>query len=70
MSIKKYTLSREVIAGLTTFFTLSYIIIVNPQVMASSGTGMTIAGNTNSHCFNFFSYDFNCWSLHKAPFML
>lgn len=44
MSIKKNTLSREVIAGLTTFFTMSYIIIVNPQVMASSGTGMTIAG--------------------------
>ncbi len=44
MNIKKNTLSREVIAGLTTFFTMSYIIIVNPQVMASSGTGMTISG--------------------------
>lgn len=45
MNTKKKHLSKEVIAGLTTFFTMSYIVIVNPQVMSSSGTGMSVAGS-------------------------
>jgi len=31
------TLGREVMAGLTTFITMAYIIFVNPQMMAASG---------------------------------
>ena len=31
------TLSREVIAGLTTFFAMAYIIVVNPGVLSASG---------------------------------
>ena len=31
------TLGREVIAGLTTFFTMSYIIVVNPAVLKTAG---------------------------------
>jgi AGZA family xanthine/uracil permease-like MFS transporter len=31
------TLSREVIAGLTTFTTMSYIVVVNPAILSSAG---------------------------------
>ncbi len=31
------TLSREVIAGLTTFTTMSYIVVVNPAILAAAG---------------------------------
>ena len=31
------TVSTEIMAGLTTFFAMSYIIIVNPQILSSTG---------------------------------
>jgi AGZA family xanthine/uracil permease-like MFS transporter len=31
------TLRRELLAGVTTFVTMAYIIFVNPQMMASAG---------------------------------
>src|ERR1700720_4777328 len=31
------TFSREVIAGLTTFTTMSYIVVVNPAILANAG---------------------------------
>ena len=31
------TVSREIIAGITTFFTMAYIIFVNPEMLAQSG---------------------------------
>src|ERR1051326_2095171 len=31
------TLSREVIAGLTTFTTMAYIVVVNPAILSSAG---------------------------------
>lgn len=33
----KTTLSREVIAGLTTFTTMSYIVVVNPAILSAAG---------------------------------
>lgn len=36
--------AREVLAGLTTFFTMSYIVIVNPLILSSPGTGMSFSG--------------------------
>jgi adenine/guanine/hypoxanthine permease len=33
-----------VIGGITTFFTMSYIVIVNPAILSGSGTGMPFAG--------------------------
>lgn len=35
---------REAIAGLTTFFTMAYIVVVNPSILASPGTGMPFTG--------------------------
>jgi adenine/guanine/hypoxanthine permease len=36
--------ATEIIAGLTTFFTMAYIVIVNPAILTSAGTGMPFAG--------------------------
>lgn len=37
-------MNPDVIGGLTTFVTMSYIVIVNPAILSSSGTGMPFAG--------------------------
>lgn len=40
----KASLRTEVVAGLTTFLTMSYIIFVNPAILAGNGTGMKFSG--------------------------
>ena len=37
-------LRTEVIAGLTTFMTMAYIIFVNPSILGTEGTGLSIPG--------------------------
>ncbi len=37
-------MSREIIAGITTFFTMAYIVIVNPAILSTQGTGMPFSG--------------------------
>ncbi len=37
-------LSTEAVAGITTFFTMSYIVVVNPAILATEGTGMPFSG--------------------------
>lgn len=34
----------EAIAGVTTFFTMAYIVIVNPSILSTEGTGMPFSG--------------------------
>jgi len=34
----------EAIAGITTFFTMSYIVVVNPAILSTPGTGMAFSG--------------------------
>jgi AGZA family xanthine/uracil permease-like MFS transporter len=34
----------EVLAGLTTFFTMAYIVIVNPSILSTEGTGIPFSG--------------------------
>src|SRR5438128_3410667 len=42
---KETNLRTELIAGITTFFTMAYIVIVNPQVLSADGkTGMAFSG--------------------------
>jgi AGZA family xanthine/uracil permease-like MFS transporter len=38
------TLSADIAGGITTFFTMSYIVVVNPSILASPGTGMSFSG--------------------------
>ena len=35
------TVNREIVAGLTTFLTMAYILAVNPEMLGSIGNGMT-----------------------------
>jgi AGZA family xanthine/uracil permease-like MFS transporter len=37
-------LRTEIIAGLTTFMTMAYIIFVNPNILGTEGTGLSIPG--------------------------
>jgi AGZA family xanthine/uracil permease-like MFS transporter len=42
---RKPNLKTEAIAGVTTFFTMAYIVIVNPQILSADGkTGMAFTG--------------------------
>ena len=34
------TVKKEVIAGLTTFFAMAYIIVVNPTLLSQAGNGV------------------------------
>src|SRR6266699_6943017 len=40
----KPNIRTEAIAGLTTFFTMSYIVVVNPAILSTPGTGMAFSG--------------------------
>src|SRR5690349_23218266 len=37
-------LRTEAIAGITTFFTIAYIVVVNPTILSTPGTGMAFSG--------------------------
>lgn len=38
------TTAREIVAGITTFFTMSYIVVVNPAILSTPGTGIPFSG--------------------------
>src|SRR4051794_29135707 len=38
------SLRTEAIAGITTFFTMAYIVVVNPAILSTEGTGLTFSG--------------------------
>jgi adenine/guanine/hypoxanthine permease len=42
--VSKPDLRTEAIAGITTFFTMAYIVVVNPSILSTPGTGMTFSG--------------------------
>lgn len=42
--ISDVSLRTEAVAGITTFFTMSYIIVVNPTILSTPGTGMAFSG--------------------------
>ncbi|MFC1744359.1 NCS2 family permease [Candidatus Riflebacteria bacterium] len=42
--IEKVEIYKEFIAGLTTFFTIAYIVVVNPAILSTKGTGLPYAG--------------------------
>jgi AGZA family xanthine/uracil permease-like MFS transporter len=37
-------MSREIVAGVTTFLTMAYIVLVNPAILSSPGTGIPFSG--------------------------
>jgi AGZA family xanthine/uracil permease-like MFS transporter len=38
------TLSGDIVGGITTFFTMAYIVVVNPSILSTPGTGMPFTG--------------------------
>jgi adenine/guanine/hypoxanthine permease len=38
------TFYGDVVGGITTFFTMAYIVVVNPSILATPGTGMPFSG--------------------------
>ena len=40
----KPNIRTEAIAGITTFFTMSYIVVLNPSILSTEGTGMAFSG--------------------------
>ena len=42
--IQRSNIKTEAIAGITTFFTMSYIVVVNPSILSTEGTGMAFTG--------------------------
>jgi len=41
---QRTTIRTEAIAGITTFFTMAYIVVVNPSILSTPGTGMSFSG--------------------------
>src|ERR1044071_3993927 len=40
----KTDIRTEAIAGLTTFLTMAYIVVVNPSILSTEGTGIAFSG--------------------------
>jgi AGZA family xanthine/uracil permease-like MFS transporter len=41
---RQTTLYGDIIGGITTFFTMAYIVVVNPSILSTPGTGMPFTG--------------------------
>src|SRR6476659_2347465 len=41
---RDHALYADVIGGVTTFFTMAYIVVVNPGILSTPGTGMPFSG--------------------------
>jgi AGZA family xanthine/uracil permease-like MFS transporter len=41
---RKTSIRTEALASITTFFTMVYIVVVNPQILSTPGTGMAFSG--------------------------
>ena len=66
------TIKQEIIAGLTTFITMAYIIFVNPQMMAASGMdlGASFVGTCLAAAIACFAMGFySNWPVGLAPGM-
>ena len=61
-------LKTEAIAGITTFFTMSYIVVVNPSILATPGTGMAFSGVLTATVLICFSMTLLMGLYAKLPF--
>ena len=58
----------EAIAGITTFFTMSYIVVVNPAILSTPGTGMAFSGVLTATVLICFSMTLLMGLYAKLPF--
>src|SRR5262245_31138420 len=61
-------LKTEAIAGITTFFTMAYIVVVNPTILSTPGTGMAFSGVLTATVLVCFSMTLLMGLYAKLPF--
>jgi AGZA family xanthine/uracil permease-like MFS transporter len=44
MAQRQHSVSSDIVGGVTTFFTMAYIIVVNPAILSTPGTGISFSG--------------------------
>ncbi|MFG1481383.1 NCS2 family permease [Halobacteriovorax sp. HFRX-2_2] len=68
--MKENSIRTEVIAGITTFLTMSYIIFVNPLILSSDGTGMSFSAVMTGTILASFVATLLMGFIAKLPFAL
>lgn len=68
--IKQWRTSNqtEILGGLTTFFTMAYIVIINPQIMANVSTGIPLSAALTSTVMLCFLMTFFAGFFAKLPY--
>jgi adenine/guanine/hypoxanthine permease len=61
-------LNPDIVGGVTTFVTMSYIVIVNPAILSGSGTGMPFAGVLSATVLVAFSMTLMMGLYARLPF--
>src|ERR687895_2784581 len=67
-AIAKPSIRTEAIAGITTFFTMAYIVVVNPGILSAPGTGMAFSGVLTATVLIAFSMTLMMGLYAKLPF--
>ena len=67
-AVAKPHLRTEAIAGITTFFTMAYIVVVNPAILSTPGTGMAFSGVLTATVLVCFSMTLLMGLYAKLPF--
>jgi AGZA family xanthine/uracil permease-like MFS transporter len=67
-ALREHPLYADVVGGVTTFVTMAYIVIVNPNILAGSGTGMSFSGVLTATVFIACSMTFLMGVYAKLPF--
>src|SRR5688572_15358719 len=67
-AIAKPSLRTEAIAGITTFFTMAYIVVVNPSILSTPGTGMAFSGTLTATVLICFTMTLLMGLYAKLPF--
>src|SRR4249920_627188 len=61
-------LYADVIGGVTTFFTMAYIVVVNPAILSTTGTGMPFTGALTATVLVAFSMTLMMGLYARLPF--
>src|SRR5438128_10047747 len=64
----KPNIRTEAIAGITTFFTMAYIVVVNPAILSTAGTGMSFSGVLTATVLVCFTMTLLMGAYAKLPF--
>jgi AGZA family xanthine/uracil permease-like MFS transporter len=65
---KQPTLYGDIIGGVTTFFTMAYIVVVNPSILSTPGTGMPFTGAMTATVLSAFSMTLLMGLYARLPF--